>query len=205
MDKNKISEGINYLKQNDHILSAVIERAGPCTLVPHYDYFGELVSSIAGQQLSVKAADSILKKMKMLCGEKFLPEVITGLSHDELRGCGLSNPKVRYIKDLAEKVASGELDPEKTASLPDEEVIKELTKVKGIGIWTCHMFLIFTLGRPDVLPYGDLGIKRAIAKRYGFESYPDENQVKELSVRFKWSPYNTIASWYLWKSLEFND
>lgn len=205
MDKNKISEGINHLKRNDHTLSLIIERAGACTLIPHYDYFGELVSSIAGQQLSVKAADSILKKMKSLCGEKFLPELIINRSHDELRGCGLSNPKVRYIKDLAEKVVSGEVNPEKIAEMSDDEVIKELTKVKGIGVWTCHMFLIFTLGRENVLPYGDLGIRRAISKHYGFDSYPDEKQIKELSERNGWSPYNTIASWYLWKSLEFNE
>ncbi len=205
MDKNKISEGITHLKKSDEILSRIIEKAGDCTLTPHYDYFGELVTSIAGQQLSVKAAESILKKMKAVCGEKFIPEKLITFTHEELRAFGLSNSKARYVKDLSAKVLSGELRLKNIAELPDDEVIKELTRVKGIGVWTSHMFLIFTLGRPDVLPFGDLGIKRAIAINYGFETYPREDQIKELSVRYGWSPHNTIASWYLWKSLEFSN
>lgn len=161
--------------------------------------FDELVESIVSQQLSIKASDAIYKRIIDLMPDKILkPESLLKIKDDKLRKAGLSFGKLKYLKDLSEKIKTGHLDLEKLRSLENEEVIKELTKVKGIGKWTAEMFLMFALGREDIFSHGDLGLKNAIKKIYGFEEYKIE-EVEEIVI--KWSPYKTFACRILWKSL----
>lgn len=168
----------------------------------HDFLFDRLVESIISQQLSVRVADVIYERvLNLMPGKKLTPVGILKNKDEDLRKCGLSYGKIKYLKDLSEKVKSGELNLDNLENLENEEVIKELTKVKGIGRWTAEMFLMFALGRPDIFSHGDLGLKNAIKKIYGFSEYKEE-VVEEIIV--KWSPYRTIAARILWKSLELN-
>lgn len=163
------------------------------------DLFFNLCESIVSQQLSVKAADTIFERLLALMPKKKLtPENILKQKDESLRKAGLSNAKVKYIKDLSAKVKSGEVELEKLDGLSEEEVIVKLTSVKGIGRWTAEMFLMFALGREDVFSHGDLGLRNAIKKVYNFESY-DQKIVEEIVI--KWSPYKTYAARILWRSL----
>lgn len=163
--------------------------------------FDELVESIVSQQLSIKASDAIYKRIiDLMPAKKLSPENLLKIKDENLRLSGLSFGKIKYIKDLSGKVLSGQLNLEKLKFLEDEEVIKELTKVKGIGRWTAEMFLMFALARPDIYSHGDLGLKNAIKRIYGFEEYKIEVVEK---IVMKWSPYRTIAARILWRSLEF--
>lgn len=165
------------------------------------DHFTELSASIVSQQLSTKVADVIWGRvLKLMTDEKVSPEQVLAIDTEIFRKQGLSYSKIKYIKDLAQKVVDSEIDLEKLDVLPDEEVIVELVKVKGIGRWTAEMFLMFSLGRPDVFSTGDLGLKRAIQKLYGLKTEPDEKKLLELSK--KWAPYRTTASRILWRSLD---
>lgn len=202
MNIKEIQNGITYLKKNDPILGKIITKVGSCTLKPHRNYFNALLESIIGQQLSILAAASIERKFMHYFNNLPEPLLIIETNDEILRGLGLSNAKVKYVKDLAVKILNGDLVLNKFTKKTDEQIIEDLIKVKGIGEWTAHMFLIFTLGRPNVLPTGDLGIKRAISINYNFEEYPTPQQIVTLSIKNKWAPYNTLASWYLWKSLE---
>ena len=161
------------------------------------DVYGALVRSITGQQLSVKAAASIYNRLlERFDGRTPTPEQILADDPEELRiACGFSRAKVKYLRSLAEHVLSGELEIDRLSELPDEEVIRELTAVKGIGEWTAHMFLMFTLHRPDVLPVGDQGIKNAFRAAYGEDAVLAE-------VAEAWRPHRTRASLYLWRSLD---
>jgi DNA-3-methyladenine glycosylase II len=176
----------------DKYISSLIKKYGSCTIKPTSEskYFEDLVDAICSQQLSSKAAKTIFGRIKTLL-VKITSENILAKTDQELRDCGLSWAKVSYIKDLAMKVKNEELIINNLNKLEDEKVIKELVSVKGIGRWTAEMFLMFSLARPDVLPNDDLGINKAI---------------KNLKIKAKdtekWSPYRTIASWYLWRSLE---
>lgn len=162
--------------------------------------FDELVESIISQQLSIKASDAIYKRIINSMPEKILnPENLLKTKDEDLRKAGLSFQKIKYLKNLSEKIVSGELDLESLEKLDNEEVILELTKVKGIGRWTAEMFLMFALARPDVFSHGDLGLKNAIKRIYRFEKY-EIKVVQEIVI--KWSPYRTIAARILWKSLE---
>lgn len=164
--------------------------------------FDELVESIVSQQLSIKASDAIFRRIiDLIPGKKLNPQNLLKNKDKDLRKAGLSFGKIKYLKDLSEKVLSGQLNLNRLEELDNEEVIKELTKVKGIGRWTAEMFLMFALGRPDVFSHGDLGLKNAIRKIYGFKEYKIEIVEK---ITIKWSPYRTIASRILWRSLEFN-
>lgn len=160
------------------------------------DPFADLASSIISQQLSIKAADTILRRALVHLGS-LTPKAVLAVKAEDLRAAGVSGPKVRYLKALAEAVHSGELDFSSFASQSSEEVIATLTKVPGIGRWTAEMFLIFVLGHSDVLSLGDAGLKRAARKLYG--------EKKELAViGRKWRPYSSVASWYLWRHLDGN-
>ncbi|MDP4116030.1 MAG: DNA-3-methyladenine glycosylase [Bacteroidota bacterium] len=203
MNFKEIQNGVTYLINNDKKLAKVITAAGKCNLKPHRNYYLSLLEAIIGQQLSVKAASSIYNKFTAFFLEYPTPINIIETPHEILRGLGLSNAKVRYVKDLAEKVEDGTIHFNKLNKLSDEQIIQLLTKVKGIGIWTAHMFLIFTLGRPNVLPTGDLGIKKAIQRVYELDELPQEEGVEIIAAKYKWDPYCSLASWYLWKSLEF--
>lgn len=194
------SDSEKYL-QKDKYIAPLINKWGHCTIKksPKTKYFTDLLEAITNQQLSGKAASTIFGRVRDLCGEKISPEAILNLTEDQLRSAGLSFAKIGYLKDLAEKTKKGELTIQLLDKLPDDEVITELVAVKGIGRWTAEMFLMFSLGRPDVFPVDDLGIRK------GFEKVTGRKFDKEKSAKFalkQWSPYRTVASWYLWRSLE---
>lgn len=193
----------NHLAKHDPQLKLLIERFGDCQLQPHTDYYAELVSSIVSQQLSVKAAASIWKRLLGLFGDTLpTPAQLQAVSHEELRAAGLSNAKARYVKDLADHILSGELDLDHVTTLSNPEIIAALTAVKGIGEWTAHMFLMFSLSRLDVLAWGDLGVRSAIKQVYNLPNLPTPLEVTDVAKRNNWHPYETVACWYLWKSLD---
>ena len=161
------------------------------------DYFSDLVESIIGQQLSEYAAEAIFKRVKELLGD-VAPGKIIGISDKKLRSVGLSWAKIKYLKDLSHNVDRGDLELETLQHQSNEKIIEELTKVKGIGRWTSEMFLMFSLGRPDVFPVDDLGIRNGMRKIVGINLEPE----KMISFAKRWKPYRTIASWYIWRSLE---
>jgi DNA-3-methyladenine glycosylase II len=202
MISGQIEKGIFHLSSNDPRLAVVIQNAGPCTLKPRRNYYYALLRAIVEQQLSGLAAASIIKKFFNSYNGK--PEAVQILNTPDavLRSLGLSSQKVKYIKDLSLKLHTGNINLKSISSASDEEIITLLTQVNGIGIWTVHMFLIFTLNRLNILPLNDLGIKKGIMKVYNLKKMPDERRIILLSRKYNWSPYNSIASWYLWKSLE---
>jgi DNA-3-methyladenine glycosylase II len=162
--------------------------------------FESLVRSIVYQQLSGKAAATIFGRLATATGEPITPEAILRLRPAKLRTLGLSQQKTTYIRDLAAKTAAAEIDFVGLRRMQDVRIIETLTRVKGVGVWTAHMFLIFALRRPNVLPTGDLGIRNAIRRAYGLEQMPTAQQVEEIASG--WHPYCSVASWYLWRSLE---
>jgi DNA-3-methyladenine glycosylase II len=194
---------IVHLKRADDVLARVIERVGPCRFRPRSEgrHFDALLRSIVYQQLSGKAAGTILDRVLGLYGGRYpRPAQLLETPDTALRGAGLSRQKLGYLRDLAAKVDSGEVPLARVSRWPDEEVITHLTRVKGIGRWTAQMFLIFRLGRPDVLPELDLGIQTAIQRAYGLAERPGPAEV--LRIGATWRPHATVASWYLWRSLE---
>lgn len=199
LDK-EIQKAIVFLKKKDSVLSSIIDKVGVYHLTPKDDYFTVLCDSIISQQLSMKAADSILKRFFDLVGTvKPLPIDILKFEVEDFRSIGCSNAKGRYILDLASKVDTNELNLHSLNKLSNDEIIAELTKVKGIGKWTAEMFLMFSLCRLDVFPIDDLGIKNSLIKNYNFPPEITKKQMIEFGDKF--APYQTIAAWYLWKSL----
>src|SRR5690348_7829919 len=199
------SPSISHLKRVDPVLAEVIDRVGPCRLEPRREgtHFDALVRSIVYQQLSGKAASTILGRVHALYGDRSpTPAELLATPDETLRAAGLSRQKLSYLKDLAAKVESGEvpLASEHIDHLGDEEIIERLVRVKGIGRWTVHMFLIFRLGRPDVLPELDLGIQNAIRRAYRLRKQPGPKDVQRIGK--SWTPHASVASWYLWRSLE---
>ncbi len=199
-----ISAALKHLSLHDPVIAELIARYGGYTVTPHTDYYHELIESIIGQQLSVKAAAAIKQKFVALFGGQTLPtpQAILEKSHEDLRSAGLSNAKARYIQDLALHVLEDRLDFKKLDNLSNNEVIEELTAVKGIGEWTAHMFMIFCMGRLDILPVGDLGIKNGIMKLYNLPKLPGTEDIKTIAQKNSWHPYESVASWYVWKSLD---
>ncbi|MGA2855498.1 MAG: DNA-3-methyladenine glycosylase [Candidatus Sulfotelmatobacter sp.] len=193
-------KALNHLKKSDPILRGIIERVGPCRMEYGPPEFSSLAESIVYQQLNGNAAATIFKRFAALAGEPLTPEGILQLSDEQLRSVGLSKQKSAYLKDLAEKTAAGLLDFARLPELPDREVIEHLTQVKGIGVWTAHMFLMFTLRRPDVLPTGDYGVQAAIKKHYRKRKLPKPKEMEKIAR--PWAPYRSIACWYLWRSLD---
>ena len=193
-----------YLSKNDTALIPIIKQAGIATIKPHKNYYQALVESIVSQQLSVKAAATIFKRFLSLFpeGDFPTPDQILTKDIEALRGIGLSRQKGTYIQDLALKVIEDSVQFSQLDKLTNEEIITELTQVKGIGVWTVHMFLIFCMGRLDVLPVGDLGIKNGIQKLYGFDHSPSPQDMQEIATSNHWHPYESIASWYVWHSLD---
>ncbi|HSX37051.1 MAG TPA: DNA-3-methyladenine glycosylase [Patescibacteria group bacterium] len=187
----------------DPVLAPIIKRVGPATFRPHKDYYWELVDSIISQQLSVKAARSIEKRFQQLFNSKVpSPRQILEKDVEELRSVGLSRPKARYIRDLAQHIMDGKIKFDRFDSLSNDEIMAELIDVKGIGEWTAHMFLMFCMGRLDVLPVGDLGIRNGIRALYGFKDTPTPDQIKAIAKKYHWHPYESIASWYIWQNLD---
>ena len=186
-----------YLSEVDPVMRATIERVGPCTLEPDPDIFNALVDAIISQQISVRAADAIMARVRAaLPGGKVTPEALVPFDFDRLRTLGLSTPKARYILNLVEQVCSGQLQLEVLSELNDEEIIRQLTAVKGIGRWTAEMCLIFTFGRTDVLPVDDLGFLEGVRVAYQLAARPSKQEARERGEL--WRPYRTFATWYMW-------
>jgi len=197
---------LTHLRASDPVLASLIDSIGALGDAregrpERDDHYGALVRAIVGQQLSVLAARAIYGRLtERFGGRPPSPQEILADDPDELRAAaGLSRAKVGFLRSLAEHVISGELELERLDSLPDEEVIGELVAVKGLGLWTAHMFLMFHLERPDVLPVGDLGIRRAIERAYGLAALPLAPELERLAA--PWRPYRTLACRYLWRSL----
>lgn len=186
--------------RKDKDIAPLIQKYGSCTIRPilEEDYFDDLLNAICSQQLSIKAASTIFERTKKLLID-VKPVNILSKNDQELRECGLSFSKIKYIKDLSEKVLNNEIDLSKINKMSDEEVIATLVKVKGIGRWTAEMFLMFALGREDIFPLDDLGIQKAFEKVVGKKW--DKVKAQKYAAD-NWKPYRTIASWYLWRSLE---
>ena len=197
-----MKEAIQHLKQSDPVLSSIIDRVGDYGIEFRDPNFETLVKSIVYQQLSGRVASVIFGRVVKAAGGKLTPESILKLRPGRMRALGLSGQKTAYIRDLARHTRDGKVDFAELLALPDEAVIERLTEVKGVGVWTAHMFLIFALRRTDVLPWGDLGIRAAIRKAYGLAELPEAGEMEALAAR--WRPYCTVASWYLWRSLEPN-
>jgi DNA-3-methyladenine glycosylase II len=193
-------KAVNHLKKCDPVLRAIIERVGPCRMQFGLADFGSIAEAIVYQQLNGKAAATIFKRFAAVAGEPLTPEGILKLTDQQMRDVGLSKQKSAYLKDLAAKTAAGVLDFERLADLPDEKVIEHLTQVKGIGIWTAHMFLIFSLRRPNVLPTGDYGVQVAVKKHYKKRKLPKPKDMEKIARA--WEPYRSVACWYMWRSLE---
>jgi len=197
------AKAATHLQEHDPILGEVISRAPLPQFIPHKKYYEELVGSIISQQLSVKAAATILKRFKDLFTTEFpTPEDILATDIEELRAVGLSRQKASYIKDLALRVLEGSVQFDHLDTLSNQEVIDELTKIKGVGVWTVHMFLLFCMGRLDVLPVGDLGIKNGIHKLYSLPEKPSPEDIQTVALNNHWYPYESVASWYIWHSLD---
>ena len=219
-------KAVHHLKKNDPIMRAVIGRVGPCRMEFGPPEFHSLAESIVYQQLNGKAAATIFERFAALAGDPLTPAGILKLTDEQLRSVGLSKQKSAYLKDLSAKTASGLLDFTRLPEQSDDEVIAHLTQVKGIGVWTAHMFLMFTLKRENVLPTGDYGIRMAIFKHYldrkkaktiatstnkkGKTSarksrprkikLPSPEQMEKIAKL--WEPYRSVACWYLWRSLD---
>jgi DNA-3-methyladenine glycosylase II len=194
-------KAILHLKKSDPILSGVIERVGPFRMQFREPEFETLVRSIVYQQLSGKVAAVIFGRLLDLVPDgKLTPAAILKLRPQRMRRAGLSGQKTAYIRDLARKTAAGVLDFSGIPGMSDDEVIEALTQVKGIGVWTAHMFLMFALRRPDILPTGDLGIRMAIRKAYALEELPRPDDMVRIAEC--WQPYRSVAAWYLWRSLD---
>jgi DNA-3-methyladenine glycosylase II len=191
------------LAKNDPVFEVLIQTYPAPSFEKHENYYQELVESIISQQLSIKAAAKILERFRALFSEDFpTPQQILTVSIEELRSVGLSRQKASYIQDLAEKVLDGTVVFDGLDQLSNQEIIDELTKVKGVGEWTVHMFLMFCMARPDVLAYGDLGIRNGVTKLYSQETLATPEDVKHIARTNNWHPYESAACWYVWQSLD---
>jgi len=220
-------KAVAHLKKSDPVLRAIIERIGPCRMRVGRAEFHSLAEAIVYQQLNGKAAVTIFNRFAALAGEPLTPEGILNLSDGQMRSAGLSRQKSSYLKDLAAKTAAGLLEFARLPELPDQEVIEHLTQVKGIGVWTAQMFLMFTLKRENVLPTGDFGVRMAMYKHYldvkkariakkvspknsgkGAAARKVKRKIKlptpeqMAKIAKRWEPYRSVACWYLWQSLD---
>ncbi len=188
-----------HLARRDPVMKRLIAHVGACTLQPDPDGFGVLVRAIVSQQISGKAARSISARLAELLGPKGIrPKTVLAATEETLRSAGLSTAKARGVRDLAEKVQSGAVPLKALPSLTDEEVIAHLLPVRGIGRWTAEMFLIFSLGRFDVLPLADYGLREGVRRQYEMDEMPGKERLVELAE--PWRPYRSVATWFLWRS-----
>jgi DNA-3-methyladenine glycosylase II len=196
-----MKKAIVHLKAADPVLAAIIDRAGPYKIEYREPVFQTLVRSIVYQQLNGKAALTIFKRLQEAAKDDPLtPDSILRLRPAKMRAAGLSQQKLTYIRDLARLTRRGEVDFELCSKMEDAAVIEHLTRVKGVGVWTVHMFLIFALRRRDVLPTGDFGVRAAMMKAYGLSEMPKPAEMERIAAT--WRPYCSVASWYLWRSLD---
>lgn len=199
-----LKQAREHLLKSDPVLAEVIRHAPLPTIIPNKNYYQELVESIVSQQLSVKAAATILRRfIELFPGEDFpAPNQILHKSVEELRSVGLSRQKIGYIQDLAMRVIDGSVKFNHLDVLHSDEIVSELAQIKGVGVWTVHMFLLFCMGRLDVLPTGDLGIKNGIWKLYSLDEKPSPEIIEQIARDNNWHPYESVASWYVWHSLD---
>ena len=196
-----MKRALEHLKKSDPVMAAIIERVGPYKIQYREPVFQTLVRSIVYQQLNGKAALTIFNRlMEAAKADPLTPEAILKLRPQRMRALGLSKQKLTYIRELARLTQAGDVNFESCETLEDAHVIEHLTRVKGVGVWTVHMFLIFALRRPNVLPTGDLGVRAAMQKAYGLTELPKPAEMERLAA--PWHPYCSVASWYLWRSLE---
>jgi DNA-3-methyladenine glycosylase II len=190
------------LLRRDPVLAALIRKHGPCGLAAaqRADHFSALVRAITGQQLSTKAAATIYSRLAALMPDGVSPAALASLTDEQMRAVGMSRQKIAYFRDLAEKALSGALPLDALDEMGDDEVIAALTQVKGIGRWSAEMFLMFRLHRPDVLPVDDLGIVNAVKAVYRLRKRPTADRIRRIGEA--WRPYRSVASWYLWRSLD---
>ena len=194
-------KALTHLRRVDPVLSSVIDQCGPCSLRPQTEgtHFEFIARSIIYQQLSTKAAATIHGRVQALCGGS-ITSALAGITDEALRGAGLSRQKLGYLRDLCARAADGTIDEKELPNLPDEEVIRHLVQVKGVGVWTAQMFLMFRLVRPDVLPVLDLGVRKGVQRAYRLRKLPDAKRVEKIAAA--WAPYRTVGSWYMWRVLE---
>jgi DNA-3-methyladenine glycosylase II len=202
-NKTQLQNAVAHLSRHDPVLAPIIKRAGLAAISPHRNYYWALVDSIISQQLSVKAARTIEGRFQALFATE-LPEpaAILEKSIEELRSVGLSNAKAHYVRDLAQHIIDGRVRFDQLDQQSNETIITELTDVKGIGEWTAHMFLIFCMGRLDVLAPGDLGIRNGIHTLYKLADVPSSHEVRDIARINNWHPYESVACWYVWHSLD---
>lgn len=201
--KQLAQSAADHLSANDIRLAQVIAANGLCTITPHQDYYQALLSSIIGQQLSVKAAATIRQRFMHLYGDTMpTSEQLLASDTEDLRGVGLSRPKIAYMRDLADHIHDGRISFDAIDDLDNDTIIKTLTDVKGIGEWTVHMFLMFAMGRSDVLAHGDLGIRNAAMGLYGLDHAPTPAELQAIADQYHWQPYASFACWYLWRFLD---
>lgn len=202
-DETELKRAAAHLTKHDAVLAPIIAKAGLPTIKAHDNYYSSLIGSIISQQLSVKAADTIEKRFLALFDSDLpTPNEILSKSIEELRTAGLSNAKANYIRDLAQHIIDGKLKFDQFTTLSNDEIIAEIIAVKGIGVWTAHMFLMFCMGRLDVLAVGDLGIRNGIKALYRLKDMPTPADVEKIAGKHGWHPYETAACWYIWHNLD---
>ncbi len=198
MDEKLLRQAQRHLARRDQVLRPIIRAIGPCTLRLDPDHFALLVRAIVSQQISTKAAEAITGRLRKAVG-RFQPRRLLAAADDVLREAGLSRGKRLAIRDLAEKCQGGEVPLKRLKTMDNDEVVETLVQVRGIGPWTAEMFLIFSLGRPDVLPVGDYGLRAGVQKHYQLAELPKKDSLHEIGAA--WKPYRSIATWYIWRSL----
>jgi DNA-3-methyladenine glycosylase II len=189
-----------HLRKADPVLAQIIKRVGPCVLITREPTFETLARSITFQQLHGKAAATIFERVRKLVGRRFTAAAFLKHTPEELRACGLSRQKIASLTDLAERVVRREINFRTLPTLEDEVIIELLSRVRGVGVWTAQMFLMFALERRNIMPLSDLGIRNAVRRAYALEKLPTPADLTKLAE--KWHPYCSIASWYLWRSLD---
>lgn len=192
-------KAVGFLKQDPN-LAEIIRYVGDYQVKKRNNHLAVLIESIISQQLATAAADAIFARFKKLYPKFPTTSQILNTKDTKLRAAGLSGMKIEYLKDLAQKIEDGKLKIRSLPRMADDEVIEHLTQVKGIGRWTAEMFLIFSLGRLDVLPTGDLGLRKAVQTAFSMSELPKPKEVEKIGMR--WKPYRSVATWYLWKSLQ---
>lgn len=195
-----LEEARRKLSRRDPRLREVIRHIGPCTMKPNREHFATLVRTIISQQISTKAAVSIGERLLRLVGPGgFSPERILSIPDETIRGCGFSGNKLKSLRDLCAKVLDNTVKLDVLHKLPDHEVRESLVQIRGIGPWSADMFLMFSLGRLDILPVGDFGLRAGVKKIYELRELPTPVELEEIAV--PWQPYRSIATWYIWRSL----
>ena len=195
-----VHSALAHLCRSDPVMAGIVARIGEYNLAKREPSFETLARSITFQQLSGKAASTIFARLHKAVGRRFSAPAFLRLSEDELRACGLSRQKIASLTDLAQRVARREIRFNRLHLLSDEEIVEQLSQVRGVGVWTAQMFLIFALGRPNVMPLGDLGIRNAVRLAYRLPAQPSAEELAALSR--PWQPYCSVATWYLWRSLD---